>query len=175
MDKLLIYSIFAISFHSFILLSQLHIEPIFTTENRFRPNYKSGQEPAKRVFLFIVDQLSGSTFYDDLVSLITYLYSILNLESNQIKNSTPQPVEAAPYLKSQLKKGTYGYLKTNFPINSKYGFLSILAGLNEKYVGTYFKTAFYGQKFDIETLAKSAKNSWFIGSSTYSSLLGTYF
>ena len=71
-----------------------------------------------------------------------------------------------------MKNGTYGYLKTNFPINSKYGFLSILAGLNEKYVGTYFKTLFYGQKFEIETLAKSAKNSWFIGSSTYSSLLG---
>lgn len=75
-------------------------------------------------------------------------------------------------MKSQLKNGTHGYLKTNFPINSKYGFLSILAGLNEKYVGTYFKTVFYGQKFDIETLAKSAKNSWFIGSSSYSSLLG---
>ena len=152
MDKLLIYSIFAISFHSFILLSQLHIEPIFSTENRFRPNYKSGQEPAKRVFLFIVDQLSGSTFYDDLVSLITYLFSILNLESNapnQFEYLTPQPVEAAPYLKSLLKNGTYGYLKTNFPINSKYGFLSILAGLNEKYIGTYFKTLFYGSLLDM--------------------------
>ena len=71
-----------------------------------------------------------------------------------------------------MKNGTYGYLKTNFPINSKYGFLSILAGLNEKYVGNYFKTVFNGQKFEIETLAKSAKNSWFIGSSTYSALLG---
>ena len=92
MDKLLIYSIFAISFHSFILLSKLHVEPIFSTENRFRPNYKSGQEPAKRVFLFIIDQLSGSTFYDDLVSLITKLYSMLNLEFNapiQFKNLNP--------------------------------------------------------------------------------------
>ena len=81
MDKLLIYSIFAISFHSFILLSKLHVEPIFSTENRFRPNYKSGQEPAKRVFLFIIDQLSGSTFYDDLVSLIIQCGNYGNLLS----------------------------------------------------------------------------------------------
>ena len=71
-----------------------------------------------------------------------------------------------------MKNGTYGYLRTNYPINSKYGFLSILAGLNEKYVGTYFKSVFYGQKFEIETVVKSARNAWFIGSSTYSSLLG---
>ena len=84
-----------------------------------------------------------------------------------------QPQAAAPTLKYNSQYyGVSGYLENKFPVNSKYGYATILSGGNQ-FFGPFMKSEIFHQKFEIDSLVNCATNVWSIGRSDFTALLSS--
>ena len=65
-----------------------------------------------------------------------------------------------------------GYLENKFPVNSKYGYATILSGGNQ-FFGPFMKSEIFQQKIEIDSLVNCATNVWSIGKSDFTATLSS--